>query len=149
MASKNLTHKQALFILEYLIDSNATQAAIRAGYSKKTAMEQGHQLLHKTSVSEAIEKSRAKRAAKLELKGEDVLRKIIEVGKLCSDPDSKHWNPNAALKALFYQGRELGMNFATERQEIASHGDIAEDIYEGRKRAAERRRPGAGKRSSA
>ena len=50
-----LTAKQEKFCNEYLIDLNATQAAIRAGYSEKTAMEQGYQLLHKTSVSGFIQ----------------------------------------------------------------------------------------------
>ncbi len=131
MANKKLTHKQAIFILEYLIDSNASQAALRANYKHPDI---GRQLLTKTHVKDVIDKARAKRVAKLELKGEEVLREIIEVGNLCSDPESKHWNPNAALKALFYQGRELGMKFAMERQEIVSHGDIAQDIAEGRER---------------
>lgn len=49
-----LTAQQRLFVAEYLKDSNATQAAIRAGYSKKTAEQIGYQLLQKTSVAQAI-----------------------------------------------------------------------------------------------
>jgi phage terminase small subunit len=45
---------------EYLIDLNATQAAIRAGYSVKRASELGYQLLQKTTVSEAIKESISK-----------------------------------------------------------------------------------------
>ncbi len=45
MTKGKLTPKQARFVEEYLIDLNATQAAIRAGYSAKTANEQGAQLL--------------------------------------------------------------------------------------------------------
>jgi len=41
----NLTSKQEVFVREYAIDKNATQAAIRAGYSEKTAQEQGSRLL--------------------------------------------------------------------------------------------------------
>ncbi len=51
--------KQQRFAEEYLIDSNATQAAIRAGYSAKTAMEQGYQLLQKPSVRAAIRAAQA------------------------------------------------------------------------------------------
>jgi len=54
MADLSLTDKQARFCNEYLVDYNATQAAIRAGYSKKTASEQGYQQLHKTSVQEYL-----------------------------------------------------------------------------------------------
>ena len=46
-----LTAKQQMFVAEYLIDLNATQAAIRAGYSKRTAEWQGPQLLGKTHVA--------------------------------------------------------------------------------------------------
>lgn len=49
-----LTDQQRLFVAEYLKDNNATQAAIRAGYSKKTAEQIGYQLLQKTSVAQAI-----------------------------------------------------------------------------------------------
>lgn len=50
----DLTNQQCLFVAEYLKDNNATQAAIRAGYSKKTAEQIGYQLLQKTSVAQAI-----------------------------------------------------------------------------------------------
>lgn len=50
----DLTPKQAVFVQEYLVDMNATQAAIRAGYSEHTANEQGSQLLVKLSIAEAI-----------------------------------------------------------------------------------------------
>lgn len=49
-----LTAQQCLFVAEYLKDNNATQAAIRAGYSKKTAEQIGYQLLQKTSVARVI-----------------------------------------------------------------------------------------------
>ncbi|HHA1672145.1 TPA: terminase small subunit [Enterobacter roggenkampii] len=49
-----LTAQQRLFVAEYLKDNNATQAAIRAGYSKKSAEQIGYQLLQKTSVAQAI-----------------------------------------------------------------------------------------------
>lgn len=49
-----MTPKQRRFVDEYMIDLNATQAAIRAGYSERTAEQLGYQLLQKTSVSEAV-----------------------------------------------------------------------------------------------
>lgn len=59
-----MTPKQQRFVEEYLIDLNATQAAIRAGYSAATAMEQGYQLLQNSSVAEAITALKAKRSEK-------------------------------------------------------------------------------------
>ncbi|MDK9957291.1 terminase small subunit [Enterobacter hormaechei] len=54
MDDEGLTAQQRLFVAEYLKDGNATQAAIRAGYSKKSAEQIGYQLLQKTSVAQAI-----------------------------------------------------------------------------------------------
>ena len=51
----NLSAKRALFVSEYLIDRNATQAAIRAGYSERTANEQGSRLLANVSVRAAVQ----------------------------------------------------------------------------------------------
>jgi phage terminase small subunit len=53
---KNMTPKQTRFIDEYLIDLNATQAAIRAGYSKKTARQMGTENLSKPYIKVELEK---------------------------------------------------------------------------------------------
>ncbi len=57
-----LTEKQKKFIQEYLIDLNATQAAIRAGYSEKTAREIAHQNLTKLHIQEALQQERERLA---------------------------------------------------------------------------------------
>jgi phage terminase small subunit len=54
MSDKPLTPKQARFVAEYLIDLNATQAAIRSGYSAKTAAEQASRLLTNVKIAEAV-----------------------------------------------------------------------------------------------
>ena len=51
---KKLTQRQQLFTEEYLVDLNATQAAVRAGYSPKTAQEQGSRLLCNVMVAAAV-----------------------------------------------------------------------------------------------
>ena len=71
-----LTAKQQRFCDEYLIDLNATQAAIRAGYSENTAMEQGYQLLQKTSVAEYIAERKQDRIARTEITQDRVLREL-------------------------------------------------------------------------
>ncbi|MGA1806733.1 terminase small subunit [Sphingobium sp. WW5] len=57
-----MTPKQQRFVDEYLIDLNATKAAIRAGYSAKTANEQGARLLANVSVRNAVSEAKAKRS---------------------------------------------------------------------------------------
>lgn len=52
-----LTAKQQRFVEEYLVDLNATQAAVRAGYSKKTAGAIGGENLEKPEIQEAIQKA--------------------------------------------------------------------------------------------
>ena len=52
--ANDLTDKQALFVLEYLVDLNATQAAIRAGYSAQTARKIGSENLTKPDIMQAI-----------------------------------------------------------------------------------------------
>lgn len=69
-----LTPKQQRFVSEYAVDLNATGAAIRAGYSPKTAQQQGYQLLQHPSVSEAIAKKTTQTAVKLERTAEDISR---------------------------------------------------------------------------
>ena len=73
----SLKGKQPLFVKEYVIDSNAKQAEIRAGYSAKTAEVQGYQLLQKTSVQEAIAKEREKQFKRLEVKADKTLLKLM------------------------------------------------------------------------
>lgn len=74
-----LTEKQRRFVEEYLIDLNATQAAIRAGYPAKSASEQGYQLLRKTSVSEAINRAMAKRSRRTGISQDRVLEELAVI----------------------------------------------------------------------
>lgn len=75
----SLTPKQAKFVAEYLVDLNATQAAIRAGYSAKTAKDIGCQNLAKLDIINAIEEGRAKLMQRVELTQEQVLRDLEAV----------------------------------------------------------------------
>lgn len=74
MDSKNLTEKQRMFCEEYLIDLNACQAAIRAGYSARSAKEVGCENLKKPAVAEYLSKLQKERSKKVEIEAEDVLR---------------------------------------------------------------------------
>lgn len=69
-----LTKKQALFVHEYLIDKNATQAAIRAGYSLKTAYSIGHENLTKPEIRARLQEAMEKLANSLEITAERTLR---------------------------------------------------------------------------
>ena len=77
--ARKLTEKQQLFVDEYLIDLNATQAAIRAGYSVKTANEQGSQNLAKLSIQQAIAEKMAERSRRT---GVNQDRVVLELAKM-------------------------------------------------------------------
>lgn len=74
-----LTEKQQLFFKEYLIDSNATQAAIRAGYSKKTAYSQGQRLLKNVEGQKLMQELMAEREKELVADQDEVLKYLTAV----------------------------------------------------------------------
>lgn len=76
MAKKKLTSKQAKFIDEYMIDLNATQAAIRAGYSKKTAYSQGQRLLKNVDVKKNLDKRKEKVAKKSGVTRDEIINRL-------------------------------------------------------------------------
>lgn len=78
MATK-LTEKQKMFVQEYLIDLNATQAAIRAGYSARTAHAIGSELLEKTLVAEAVARAKAERSARVGLTQDRVIAELAAI----------------------------------------------------------------------
>lgn len=77
-----MTPKQQAFVREYLIDLNATQAAIRAGYSAKTADRIGPELLGKTCVATAINAELEKRAARTKIDADYVLHRLAEIDRM-------------------------------------------------------------------
>lgn len=83
-----LTPKQARFVDEYLIDLNATQAAIRAGYAAKTANREGSRLLSNVDVANAVSEKAAQKAAALDLSAERVLRGLFEEATRTGDGSS-------------------------------------------------------------
>lgn len=74
----SLTPKQARFVEEYLIDLNATQAAIRAGYSAKTARSVGAENLTKPVIAFAISDAQAKRSERTQVKADWVLQRLTD-----------------------------------------------------------------------
>ncbi len=77
-----MTQKQKRFVEEYLIDLNATKAAIRAGYSPKTANEQGSQNLAKVSIQAAIDKAMAERSRRTGINQDRVVQELAKLALL-------------------------------------------------------------------
>lgn len=121
-----LTDKQTAFAREYLVDLNATQAAIRAGYSERTAYSVGQRLLKKVEIQRAVAAAQAKRARRVEIKAEDVLRGVIEVTTQARDSGDL----KTALKGYELQGKHLGMWTERVKQEVTGPdgGPVASEI---------------------
>lgn len=124
-----LTPRQRRFVDEYLIDLNGTQAAIRAGYSQKTARQIGQKLLTKVDIQQAISAAQAARQERTELTADEVIRDLREVRDVClgrksvkvvevakfegeatpHEVDSLVFDPAGANKALELLGKHIGM----------------------------------------
>jgi phage terminase small subunit len=110
-----------MFVQEYLVDLNATQAAIRAGYSAKTAALIAHENLTKPNIQEAIQKAQLERAKRLQRTADDVLADIRRIGQKAEE--TGEFNP--ALKAAELEGKYLGM--FTEK--VESSGEISIKVH--------------------
>ena len=104
-AAMSLTAKQQRFVDEYLIDLNATQAAIRAGYSAKTADVIGYENLRKPQIMEIIEQAMQKREKRTEITQDRVLEELADI----AFNDGGTQKTSDRLKALDLIGRNLGM----------------------------------------
>lgn len=100
-----LTPKQQRFVDEYLIDLNATQAALRAGYSEKTSYSIGQENLNKPEIAKAIGSRQEKIQNKVEVTQEWIVQEFIENHKLAREAGEIP-SSNKALENL---GRYLGM----------------------------------------
>ena len=103
---KRLTDKQRAFCEQYLIDLNATQAAIRAGYAKKTARQMGTENLSKPVIKAAIQRAMVKAAEKANITVDEIIAGIkeiafAEIGESISAADK--------LRGFELLGRHLGM----------------------------------------
>lgn len=129
-SGRGLNEKQKRFVEEYLIDLNATQAAIRAGYSQNTARSIGQRLLTFVDIQAAIQQAQSNRSERVQITQEEVIRRLLENVDIASGKkattitipsknengevignDVAHfvYEPSAVNKALELLGKHLGM----------------------------------------
>lgn len=129
MADRKLTPKQQRFVEEYLIDLNATQAAIRAGYSKKTAQEIGSENLAKPMIAMAIAQYQKKISEKLQIDAEWVLRQAVKVHQRClqetpvldseGNPTGEYkFDSTGANKALDLIGKHINIQAFSDKMKV-------------------------------
>lgn len=102
---KLLPPRQALFVTEYLLDLNATQAAIRSGYSRRTAASQGDRLLKNVEIAGAIDRARAARSGRTQVSADRVL---LELARVAFGDARQLFDEYGALRPV----RELGDEIA-------------------------------------
>lgn len=132
MAVNALSAKQQRLVEEYLVDCNGTQAAIRAGYSKKTANEQAARLLAKVSIQNAIAERRSKLAAKVAVTQEMVVRGLLAEAQCFTKEQGA--SAGARVAAWTQLGRHLGL-FERDNAQLRSPleklpRDVLDDITE-------------------
>lgn len=127
-----MTEKQQRFVQEYITTLNATQSAIKAGYSKRTAYSIGQRLLKNVEIKQALDMAMNERKERTELTADYVLQNLQEIvertmqrqpvivkGEQAVDEQGNNvWTFDAknAIKALELIGRHLGM--FTDKHEI-------------------------------
>ena len=120
-----MTPKQDRFVAEYLVDLNATQAALRAGYSPRTAPQQGSRLLKNAQVQAAIAAQQAQQLEAVEVRIEDVLRDLKAIAHTDLRALSQQSGVPARwadkLKALELLMKHLGLAAPEQHQHVHQH----------------------------
>lgn len=129
-----LNLKQDLFCREYLVDLNATKAAIRAGYSQKTAKQIGQRLLKTTKVNNTIQELQLDKIERLNLSTDEIIINLKSIVERCMqaepilDKDGRptglyRFNAAGAIRALELLGRHIGM--FSDKLNVEHKGDVA------------------------
>ena len=141
-----LTAKQQRFVEEYLIDLNATQAAIRSGYSEKTAQQTGSENLSKPVIADAIAEALSKRSEETKIDAAYVLRQAVKLHERCMqevdplvdrrgfqirDDDGNplfNFNAAGAAKALELVGKHVDIQAFREQVGVGNPDGTAIDF---------------------
>jgi len=116
-----MNDKQRTFCKEYMKDLNGTQAAIRAGYSEKTAKQIANQLLSKLDLKEYIAELKKERAEACEVDAEWVLREAVDTYQAARDKD----DVKGATGALNLIGKHVDVKALVDRKEVRHSGEVS------------------------
>lgn len=116
---------QQAFVKEYLVDQNAYQAAIRAGYAATTAHSQSHVMLEMPEIKELVTKALIKQADNLDLSPEKVLKELAKIAFI--DP-RVIFDDNGELKPLSQIPKEARACIATIDKSYDKHGNVVKKV---------------------
>ena len=151
MNTRNLTAKQQRFVDEFMIDLNATQAAVRAGYSRNCAGQIGDENLKKPQIAAAVAEAKRERSEATKIDAEWVLRQAVELYKRVTqeirpvlNPKTRRqlkteagepiftFNAAAANRSLELIGKHVEIGAWKERIEVSSELSLVDRINRGR-----------------
>jgi phage terminase small subunit len=114
--NEKITGKQDAFVKAYILNPNAKQAAIAAGYSEKTAEQQGCRLLRNVKVMEAIKEHQLKCESEFICSKNDKLKILENIMDSCKEPDPRNGviNATAVISAIKEHNAMMGHNAPTE-----------------------------------
>ena len=157
MSKRKLTARQERFIDEYLVDLNATQAAIRAGYSKNSARQIGDENLSKPDIQEAIAGAKRERSEATKIDAEWVLRELVKLHQRVTQEIKPALHPKtrkqmkdeegnllfvfnaaaaaAANRALELIGKHTEIAAFKDRLEVSGRLSLVERLQAGRDRS--------------
>lgn len=120
-----LTAKQKAFVDEYLVDLNATQAAIRAGYSEKTAYAIANENLTKPEIAKAIQKAMENREKRTEITQDRVVQEIADNAfRPASDAQDSEFKHASKTKYLDMLCKHLGVYERSVQVDIHSQSGV-------------------------
>jgi phage terminase small subunit len=112
-----LTPKQERFVSEYLIDLNATQAAIRAGYAKSGARTEGARLLANADIADFLAKAQERVADKAEWTAADRLKMLADIALANVEDD-----PRVSVSAISEANKMQGSHAPTKQESSGPNG---------------------------
>lgn len=153
MNKRKLTSRQELFVSEFLIDLNATQAAIRAGYSSRAARSCGPRLMNNAAVAAAIAAGKQARSEATAIDAAYVLHQAVEIHRRCMQEvrpvlhpkTRKHlqdgdgnmlftFNAAAASRALELIGKHVDVGAFEDKVAVSGGLTVVERLMAGRAR---------------
>ena len=123
-----LTLKQQAFVREYLVDLNATQAAVRAGYSERTASEIGYENLRKPRIESAIAQALEQRTERVQIDQDTVLAGLLKEAKGAKSDSARvqAWGLLGKHLAMFVDRSQLELKGFHDRVAAMSDAEVEE-----------------------
>ena len=133
--------RQSLFVSEYLVDRNAKEAAIRAGYKESRAVHTGYELLQREEIALAVRKADSARQKELGVDADWIVSRLLQIhekafvgvpkadslGRPLFDGDGNQvveWSPSGATKPLELLMKHLGMGGVEKHEVTVSGGPV-------------------------